>query len=157
MTTGSVPADISEHRTASGRARDAALGADPPEFEMILLRQLTSCLATPMFIVDPDGNLVYFNEPAEQILGRPFDTTDPMTLEQWADAFRPVTVDGGPLVADELPLVQAVRRGRPAQMDFRITGLDGAPHTLAVTAFPLIGLHDRHLGAVAIFWEQPAR
>lgn len=139
MTTGSAP------------------GAGAPELEMILLRQLTSYLATPMFIVDPDGALVYFNEPAEQILGRPFDSTDPMDLDDWAAAFRPETVDGGPLVADELPLVRAVRRGRPGQMDFRITGLDGAPRTLSVTAFPLIGLHDRHLGAVAIFWEHPTR
>lgn len=153
MTTGSAPAD--DDRAAT--PEDSSPGAGAPELEMILLRQLTSYLATPMFIVDPDGTLVYFNEPAEEILGRPFDATEPMTLEDWAGAFRPLTVDGGPLVPDELPLVQAVRRGRPAQMDFRITGLDGAPRALAVTAFPLIGLHDRHLGAVAIFWEQPAR
>lgn len=153
MTNAPVRGDETDPHAADA----SAPGVGAPELEMILLRQLTSYLATPIFIVDPDGDLVYFNEPAEQILGRPFDSTDPMTLDDWADQFRPVTVDGGPLVADELPLVQAVRRGRPAQMDFRITGLDGATRTLAVTAFPLIGLHDRHLGAVAIFWEQPAR
>jgi PAS domain-containing protein len=42
------------------------------EIEMILMRQLASYLAMPIFIVDPVGNLVFYNEPAESILGRRF-------------------------------------------------------------------------------------
>ena len=35
------------------------------EIEMILVRQLASYLAMPIFIVDPQGTLVFYNEPAE--------------------------------------------------------------------------------------------
>jgi hypothetical protein len=32
-------------------------------------------------------------------------------------------------------------------------GLDGAWRTIEVTAFPIEGQAERHLGAVALFWE----
>ena len=36
------------------------------EIEQILIRQLASYLAMAVLIVDADGNLVFYNEPAEQ-------------------------------------------------------------------------------------------
>ena len=41
--------------------------------ELILMRQLASSLVMPIFLVDTSGTLVYYNEPAEQILGVRFD------------------------------------------------------------------------------------
>ncbi|MBW2374226.1 MAG: PAS domain-containing protein, partial [Deltaproteobacteria bacterium] len=41
-----------------------------PDVELILLRQLASQLAMPIIVVDPRGDLLYFNEAAEAILGR---------------------------------------------------------------------------------------
>ena len=41
--------------------------------ELILLRQCASHLAMPIWIMGPDGNLLFYNEPAEPILGRRFD------------------------------------------------------------------------------------
>ena len=38
------------------------------DIELILTRQLASYLATPVFIVDAIGTLVFYNEPAEVIL-----------------------------------------------------------------------------------------
>ena len=35
---------------------------------LILARELADNSATPMFVVDPEGNLVFFNEPAEHVL-----------------------------------------------------------------------------------------
>ncbi len=54
----------------------------PPqqEIEMILARQLASYLVMPIFVVDPAGTLVFYNEPAEPILGRRFDETGAMPL-----------------------------------------------------------------------------
>ncbi|MFO7533987.1 MAG: hypothetical protein R6W93_16140 [Candidatus Limnocylindrales bacterium] len=39
--------------------------------ELILVRHLASRLAVPVFVVDPSGDLVYFNEPAPAIPGPP--------------------------------------------------------------------------------------
>ncbi len=123
------------------------------EIEIILARQLASYLATPIFIVDPQGTLAFYNEPAEAILGRRFDETGEMRAEEWSTLFKPVDANGDPLKPDDLPLVIAVKEQRQSHRSFSISGLDGVLRTIQVTAFPLIGPADRFLGAIAIFWE----
>lgn len=123
------------------------------EIEAILARQLASYLAMPIFIVDPQGTLVFYNEPAEKILGRRFEDTGEMPVAEWSTIFKPVDKAGAPLTPDTLPLVVALNERRPAHSSFRIRGLDGVLRQIEVTAFPLIGQADRYLGAVAIFWE----
>ena len=56
--------------------------------ELILMRQLASYLAVPIFLVDPDGNLLYYNEPAERLLGRRYDETGEMPAAEWASGLR---------------------------------------------------------------------
>ena len=123
------------------------------EIEVILMRQLASYLVTPIFIVDPAGTLVFYNEPAESILGLRFDETGEMQASEWSTTFVPVNHDGTPLPPEDLPLMVALQRQRPARRSFWIRGLDNVQRLIDVTAFPLVGLADRHLGAVAIFWE----
>ncbi len=123
------------------------------EIEVIITRQLASSLAMPVFIVDTDGNLIFYNEPAEEILGRRFDETGELAAHEWTHAFIPTNADGEPLKPEELPLIVALSERRPHHSDFWIRGLDSVPRHIEVTAFPLIGQGDRNLGAVAIFWE----
>ncbi len=49
--------------------------------EIILHRQLAECQAIPVFIVDPAGNLLFYNEAAEELLGRRFEDTGEMPVE----------------------------------------------------------------------------
>jgi PAS domain-containing protein len=123
------------------------------EVELILMKQVASYLAMPVFLVDPKGSLLYYNEPAEDILGQRYDETGEMPVEEWGTVFHPTDRDGMPLALEELPLVTAMQRRRPAHGDFWIRGLDGATRHIAVTAFPMIGLGRRELGSVALFWE----
>jgi len=123
------------------------------EIELILARQLASHLAMPIFIVDPPGNLIYYNEPAELILGRRFEETGEMPVEQWSTVFNPTDENGKPLAPEALPLVIALRRHCPAHRDMWIDGLDGVRRRIEVTAFPIDGQAERYLGALAIFWE----
>ena len=57
--------------------------------ELILLRQLASYLDMPIFVVDAEGRLVYYNEPAEPLLGVRFDEVGVMETADWLAAFRP--------------------------------------------------------------------
>lgn len=123
------------------------------EIEVILTRQLASYLAMPVFLVDKEGNLVYYNEPAEAVLGRRFEETGEMQLADWSTIFTPTDESGTPLPPETLPLVIALRELTPAHKVFWIKGLDNVSRQISVTAFPLIGQANRHLGAVAIFWE----
>jgi PAS domain-containing protein len=120
--------------------------------ELILVRHLASRLAVPVFVVDGGGDLVFFNEPAERVLGRRFDEIRFMPFEEWTTAFLPAA-SGRSLGVDDLPLVLALRQGVPAHRRFEIVGADEVVRCIEVTAFPIIGPGERRLGAVAMFWE----
>jgi len=124
------------------------------EIEMILIRQLASYLTMPIFIVDTAGTLVFYNEPAEMLLGKRFDETGEMPASEWATAWVPTDEDGRPLPPDELPLSVALKQGKPVHRRFCIRGLDRVSHRIETVAFPLVGQAGRSLGAVVIFWEQ---
>lgn len=125
-----------------------------PEVEMILMKQVASYLAMPIFLVDLEGTLIFYNEPAEVLLGQRYDETGEMPMQEWGTAFVPTDAEGNRLAPQELPLAIALRDRRPAHGRFFITALDGVQHDLSVTAFPLIGQNERELGAVALFWEE---
>jgi len=121
--------------------------------EVILTRQLASTLAMPVFLVDPEGTLLFYNEPAEAALGMRFEETGEMPAAEWATLWSPFAQDGSPLGAERLPLMIAVAERRPAHGDFWIRGLDGARRHIEATAFPLMRVDNEILGAVVIFWE----
>ncbi len=122
------------------------------EIELILMRQLAGYLAMPIFVVDPEGDVLFYNEPAEELLGRRFDEAGPMPMPEWSTSFAQRAEDGTPLLPEKQPLVIAVREHRPTHNTLWITSDDGVTRHLGVTAFPLEGEGGRHLGAVAIFW-----
>lgn len=120
--------------------------------EMIMMRQLASYLSIPTFVVDAEGTLLFYNEPAEPLLGRRFDEAGEMRLEVWSTIFLPTDEYGAPLSPDAVPLAIALRERRPVHRIIGFTGLDGVKNLIELTAFPLEGQGDRHLGAVAMFW-----
>jgi PAS domain-containing protein len=123
------------------------------EIEVILARHLAEYLTMPIFIVNPGGDLIFYNEPAEAILGTRYNETGIMPASEWSTVFHPMDHDGKPIAPDELPLVIALTQRCPAHSMFWIRGLDGAMREIEVTAFPLTGQANRFLGGIAIFWE----
>lgn len=123
------------------------------EVELILMRQLASYLTLPIFLVDAEGKLLFYNEAAEPHLGRRFEEAGAMRLSELTTIFEITREDGSPFPDDEFPLAIALQQRRPMHESLRFRALDGLLHTVEVTAFPLEGQGGRHLGAVAIFWE----
>lgn len=130
------------------------MGILQQEVEVILARHFAESLAMPVFIVDPQGTLLFYNEPAEIILGQRFEETGAMPAEEWGTVFTPVDDGGRPLALDRLPLMIALTKKRPAHRYMLIKGLNGTARRIGVTAFPIIGQADRFLGAIALFWEE---
>ena len=126
------------------------------DIEIILIRQLASCLVMPMFIVDTQGTLVFYNEAAEGILGKRFDETGEMPPLEWSSVWAPTDENGRPIPPEALPLWIALNENRPSHLEFWIRGLDQVSRHIGALAFPLIGQAERHLGAVVIFWELDA-
>jgi len=123
------------------------------EIVLILARDLASQLSTPMFIVDTEGTLIYFNEPAEVILGKTWAEAGELSAEEWATMFRPRTLEDEPIPQDQLPLVVAFTERRAGHRSMRITSLDGKERTISLTAIPLMPHPDEIVGAVAVFWD----
>lgn len=123
--------------------------------ELILGRQFGDSLGMPVFLVDPMGNLLFYNEPAEGILGLRFGETGSMKVEEWATVFKPTDIDGKPLPPEGLPLVQTLATQKPAHGSFYIDNLKGERVHITVTAFPIVGRPNRYLGAMAMFWKSP--
>jgi PAS domain-containing protein len=123
---------------------------------LILAREFASKLATPMFISDADGNLVFFNEPAGQVLGRTFSEVGELPASRWAELFETEELEGGPVPLERMPAGIALLERRPAHHRFAIRGLDGVRRVISVTAFPLLAHVDDLVGVVAIFWQEQA-
>lgn len=123
---------------------------------LILAREFASQLATPMFVADRGGELVFYNEAAEEVLGRTFAEAGEMSADRWTSLFRPETLEGEPMDLETLPPGVALLERRPAHATFRITGLDERKRRVAVTSFPLFARAEELVGMVSIFWEQPA-
>lgn len=121
--------------------------------EIILNRQIADCMAIPVFITDTAGNLLFYNEPAEDILGKRFEDTGEMAVEEWGTIFNNKDDYGNSLSADELPLVKTIKKQRPYHKTFWIESLQGKAERISVTSYPIIGRSGKFMGAVAIFWR----
>ena len=124
-----------------------------PPIELVLLKQVAGYLAMPVFVVDANGALEFYNEPAEELLGRRYEETGQIPLETWLNIWEPMDADGNRLPLGDVPLPRAVRELRPVVGTVWIRVPDGAMRQLTITALPLEGSDGAHLGAFAIFWE----
>lgn len=123
------------------------------QIEIILSRQLADSLSIPVFIVDPKGNLIFYNEPAEEILGKRFEETGTLAVDEWGTMFHPVDENDNPVPVEKLTLVKTLTNRQPNHGSLYIHSLDGKKNKISITAYPIIGRPDRFLGAVAIFWK----
>jgi PAS domain-containing protein len=129
-------------------------GRRPKHLALILARELATQLATATFIADADGELVFYNEGAEDVLGRSFAEAGSMRAEEWGALFRIEDVHGRALSLEEMPAGVALVERRPAHRKIRITGLDGMPRVISVTALPLFSSPTELVGVMALFWEE---
>jgi PAS domain-containing protein len=123
------------------------------EVELILARQHASVLAVPVLLVDARGDTLYFNEPAESILGRRFDDVDALSFEERTAILAPRLDNGDPLPVDQLPGMIAMRERRPAHAEFYMHGLDGILRPIEATAIPLESAGGQVLGAMIVLAE----
>ena len=121
--------------------------------EVILNRQLADCLSIPVFITDTKGNLIFYNEPAEELLGTRFEETGPMPVEDWSTVFTPMDESDNVIPPEQLPLVKTLADCYPYHKTFWILSLKGNKEKISVTSYPIIGRENKFLGAVAIFWK----
>ena len=121
--------------------------------QIILTRQLAGYLSVPLFLIDPKGDLLYYNEPAEAILGRRFDETGAMPAAVWSSMLPALDDQGEPIPSAERPLMITLAKHRPAYKRFFLQGMNGVRREIDVASIPILGLQGEFLGAAALFWE----
>jgi PAS domain-containing protein len=120
---------------------------------LIVARELAANLATPMFLIDANGDLVFYNDAAEQIIGRSFAELGTINALEWGEMLQLAKPNGDPLRRRDSPPGIAFAERRPAHALVQATMLDGATRLVEVTAYPLFAKTDEMDGVVAIFWE----
>jgi PAS domain-containing protein len=109
------------------------------DVELILARQLAGCVAAPICIVDPELNVLFYNEAAEGIMGGRFEETGEIASAVWSSRMEMMDESGR----------------RPVHQALVVKALDGWVRSVELTVVPLVGQADRLLGAVLIFWGRP--
>ncbi len=121
--------------------------------EIILLKQWARLIAVPVWISDSDGRLVYYNEQAEEIIGLRFEDAGELPADRVAEIFVISDLDGSPLPDDQVPLVVALTKQVSTHRRLRFLRADKEWREIAVTAIPIVGEGNRHLGAMVTMWQ----
>jgi PAS domain-containing protein len=121
--------------------------------QLILARQLASSMATAIMLFDAQGNLVFYNEPAEAILNTRFDETGEINVDEVLRAVTATDEDRRPLSREERPGWVARLEGRPITRTVWLSCNDGPWLHLQATAVPIIGEQGEVHGVMQFFWQ----
>ena len=125
----------------------------PKSLPLILARELAANLATPVFLIDAGGVLVFYNEAAELLIGRPFAELGELGAGDFGAVLQLAEPDGTPVRRRDSPAGVAFFERRPSHRVLLATGYDGVRRKVEVTAYPLFGTTEDMHGVVTVFWE----
>ncbi len=120
---------------------------------MIIARELAANLATPMFLMDAQGMLVFFNDAAALLLGKTFAELGEIPAGEFGAVLELTTPDGAPCRRRDPPAGIAFFQHRPAHRRLLATAYNGARLLVDATAYPLFGATGEMHGVVSVFWE----
>jgi PAS domain-containing protein len=107
----------------------------------------------PIVIVDAEGTIIFYNEPAEAILNQRFEETGDMPASEWGTIFAVADAEGNAIPLSDWPLVIAYTKRQAVSSIVWMRCRDDAWRNISFSAFPIIGQAGQFLGAMSIFWE----
>jgi PAS domain-containing protein len=119
---------------------------------LILARSLASQLATAVFLLDAEGTIIYYNEAAERLTGRPFVEGAGNTVQEWMGRGRPLDEDGHEVPMESLPLGTTILKREPAHGVTMFRTAEGEYQRLENVTFPLFAHTEDFVGVMAIAW-----
>ena len=128
------------------------MAANKP-IQLILARQLASCVAMPILLMDADGTLVFFNETAEAILNQRFDETGEIPADELIKMIEVADENRNPVPPEARPTRVARMERRPVSRTIWMRSANTEWKHLQLTAVPLVGESGALLGVMHIFWE----
>lgn len=107
----------------------------------------------PIVIVDAAGTLIYWNEPAELLIGLRFEESGEIPASEWREQFAVSDVDRQLIPQDEWPLVIALTRHQPVSRTIWLGMPNGNWRHIEWTSVPFIAQGGEFLGVQSVFWE----
>jgi PAS domain-containing protein len=129
----------------------------PKSLPLILARELAANLATPMFLMDAGGMLVFYNDAAALLLGKPFAELGEIPSGDFGASLQLSTMDGERLLRRDTPSGIAFFEHRPSHQTVMATSYDGVRRSYEATAYPLLGATGEMHGVLVVFWEGKSR
>ncbi|HET7928923.1 MAG TPA: PAS domain-containing protein [Actinomycetota bacterium] len=120
---------------------------------LILARSFASQLATAVFLFDAEGTVIYYNEAAERLTGRPFIEGAGTSAEEWMGRGHPLDEEGHEVPIESLPLGMTILKREPAHGVTKFRTADGDYHRFENVTFPLFAHTEDFVGVVAIVWS----
>jgi hypothetical protein len=124
---------------------------------LILARELASNLATPMFLMDARGMLVFYNDAAAILIGKTFGELGEIPASEFGKLLELTDPDGEPIRRRNTPAGVAYFMRRPSHLRVSCTSFDGVRRLVDATAYPLFGTTGEMHGVVSVFWEVDSR
>ncbi len=100
------------------------------------------------------GRLVFYNDAAEALFGRPFAGVGELPIDEFTASFKPRTRDSEALPPGRRPARRALDERRAVHEKFVITSADGFDREISVTGVPLFAHADEFVGVMTIFWRE---
>jgi PAS domain-containing protein len=141
-----------ETSTLPGVAEPLGTPGTPKSLPLILARELASNLATPMFLMDSGGMLVYYNDAAALLLGKDFSDLGEIPSGEFGEQLQLSTPDGERILRRNSPSGVAFYEQKPAHQTLMATTYDGERRLYEATAYPLLGATGEMHGVFAVFW-----
>ena len=129
--------------------------AETPEqrnLVLILARAFAAQLATAVFLLDPEGTVIYYNEAAERLTGRPFIEGAGSTAEDWLSRTRPRDEGGVEVGVQDLPLGTTMLKQEPSHGIVIFSTADGVDRRVETASFPLFAHTEDFVGSFSVVW-----
>ena len=134
----------------------SSTGNAPKSLPLILAREFAANLATPMFLIDAGGVLVFYNDAAALLLGKPFAEVGEIPAGDFGAVLELATPDGQTVRRRDSPAGIAFFERRPAHATVMATAYDGVRRAYEATAYPLFAATGDMHGVISVFWEGDA-
>src|SRR5262249_16325013 len=104
-------------------------------------------------IADARGDLVFYNEAADAVVGRRFAETGEMPLDEWSATFEARAAGSKPLPRESRPPWIALNERRAAHLRYLLTSTDGVERDVDLTAVRVLADRDEFVGIVVFIWR----
>ena len=130
------------------------MGETPEQRNLVLIlaRAFAAQLATAVFLLDPDGTVIYYNEAAEKLTRRPFIEGAGQTIDEWMTRTRPRDAGGVDVGVQDLPLGTTMLKQEPAHGILTFRTEDGFDRRVETASFPLFAHTEDLVGIISIVW-----